>query len=457
MIVTLKPKGREEFALTLDGLPVYSSAVFGGYEQAQVTCQLSDEERMNALGGRLRIHGMTGIAWEGVVTRRPGRNEPLIALGKGWAATWGRRKADYCDTSLNSWPYEETTANNTSWSFGIGVADLICSIPAGTWATGTRSSVMRHFDNETSVRITGTVDLPHANTELLFYKTDNGTSSSAGTVASDGAFTIDITATALQRVFIIARTTASYSPATDVEVKISDLKVYAMGVTSVTTTNVIKDVLTDEVPVEYLPASTKIAEVAKYAAYDYGWYSEMVGPTPCTVPHWTPRSTTPDYVVLLSEAEAYDLDESGLDELSGATRVRYQSIDGRSVYTDVIDTDASHPCVALGIRRYTDLDVQTSSAATAASLGAVGNSETGREQVKGSVSTRTVRTKYGAEAYLPDVRPGSMVRVMGLPDGQRDVIAKRVTLTGDTIASLELDNEPYRLDILLSQLEKRAG
>ena len=90
-------------------------------------------------------------------------------------------------------------------------------------------------------------------------------------------------------------------------------------------------------------------------------------------------------------------------------------------------------------------------------VGLVALGDYGRAQVKGSVTTRYVYTSTGASVYLPTLRPGSMVRVYGLADGQRDCIVKRVTMTDDTVATLELDNEPYRLEIALAKLEKREA
>ena len=42
MIATIKPIDREEYALTLESPPVFSSCAKGGYEQATVYCQLDD-------------------------------------------------------------------------------------------------------------------------------------------------------------------------------------------------------------------------------------------------------------------------------------------------------------------------------------------------------------------------------------------------------------------------------
>jgi len=274
--------------------------------------------------------------------------------------------------------------------------------------------------------------------------------------------------------------TSSYSVSTTNNARFHSVKVFGVpAVTSTTTTNVLTNVLDNEIATAYLPAgadyrawlgtestvveplvfdscdaSTKIAELAKYAAWDYGWYMELVAGEPACVPQWVARSTTPDYVVRLDLAVSYDLDESSFDELVSAVRVNYQTADGRSAFTDVLDTDTTHPLVAQGITRYGDISVQTSSSSTATAIGNLYLAENGREQVKGSIVTRRVMTSTGADVYLPDIRPGKMVRVYGLPDGQRDCILKRVSCTGDTICTLELDNEPYDLAIALARINR---
>ncbi|NTW29450.1 MAG: hypothetical protein HGA39_08840, partial [Coriobacteriia bacterium] len=132
-------------------------------------------------------------------------------------------------------------------------------------------------------------------------------------------------------------------------------------------------------------------------------------------------------------------------------------VNSKELYVDVTDTDPTHPLVALGITRYGDLTVDTTSSSTATTLGQLYLADNGRKQVKGTVTTRYVRTNTGADVYLPNIRPGKMVRLLGLPDGYVDCIVKKTTCTGDKIVALELDNAPYSLDIALAQLAKREG
>jgi hypothetical protein len=335
------------------------------------------------------------------------------------------------------------------------------------------------------VVVTGNVtSLPASELEVLIY-----TSSTRGTIGTlratlgaTGTFTASATAAGIRQVSIIVRTNAAYSPATEKTITIADLKVYGVaGVSGATTSNVFTNIIDNEIDTDYLSAGaayrayiateataveplvfdscdalTKLTELTKYAAYDYGWYCEPIqGSGSVCVPHWTARSTTPDYIIGLADAEGYDLDESALDELASVVRVNHTDPRGRAATTDVTDTDTTHPLVALGITRYHDVSAQTTSTATASAVGTLALAEVGRPQTKGSIVTRYVYTATGAPAYLPDIRPGQMVRVFGLADGKRDCIVRRVTCTSDRLASIELDNEGYALEVYLAKLAKR--
>jgi len=259
----------------------------------------------------------------------------------------------------------------------------------------------------------------------------------------------------------------------------SDPKCYcASGVTTVSTGNVVNDILYREVATTYLPtdssayvtaeattveplvfdscdAKTKLDELKRYAAYDFGWFNELRSNASNPYPHWYAVSTTPDYVLRLVDAETWDLDEAALDELFSGVAVTWQDVRGRSQTINRADSTAGHPLVDAGITRYGDLSVGTSSMATASAMAALWLADYGREQLKGTVTTRKLSDVNGAAVYLPSVRPGKMLRLMGLTNGYVDTIVRRVTCVGDTIASIECDNEPYRLDIALAKLAKR--
>ena len=482
MIVTLRPRGREEYALSTDGPPVYSSTVLGGYERAEIRCEPDDTQRIHARGATLRIHGQTGIVWQGIVTRRPGRDEPLIALGWGWCATEGRREALFCDTRTSEW----SQVRVSPWLSAIGVqaegANIRFPIPAGSFG-GYTASIEREIPPTTSLRLSFTYARPVSSCYVQVYVADGGVWKSVSLSENTaGAKTVNETGTALNKILIGLWFNAPYNPAADTSSAfISDLKLYGVaGVTSATTHNVFDNVVDNEIDDFYLPAGDgyrawiqpettviepcvypssdaafKFTDLTKHVAFDYGWYTEMVAGHPFCVPHWTQRPTTPDYIIRLADAEGYDIDEASLDELASAIRVNYQRADGKAVYTDVDDPDDTHPLVRLAMRRFAEITVPTASATTAATVGALAASEQGREQVKGSVTTREMLTATGAAVYLPDVRPGATARVMGLPDGMRDCTIRRITCRGEEVADIELDNAPYRLELVLALLAKR--
>lgn len=477
MIVSVKPVGREEYGLTLDGPPQFSVARFGGYEAATIPCQLSDEERLNVLGARVRIHGVTRIVWQGIVLRRPGRDEPLIAQGWGWCGTLGRRKVQFCDTQFLGDLQDTEGVNAAAFRRNIsgGVIKIVQS-PATTSTAGDRAGYY-YWGDVPLESLSMTVNVAHAKVSFRIYTSDTpgALSTAVYTKTATGVQTGQTADLDGHYGFVIdVYTDEGSTPSRDdTYATCYDLKLYGTAITSPTTSAVIGNILTNEIDSDYLSAvgdfietettvieplvfdscdaNTKLKEITKYAASDFGWYMEAQ----TCLPHWTPTSTTPDYVIRVDEAESYDLDESSLDELVSAVVVKYQDVNGKSVTTTVTDTDATHPLVALGITRYGEVDAQTTSAATAAEIGALYLAEKGRAQLKGSVTTRTVYTATGAPAYLPDIRGGQMALVT-LPDGPRECIIERVECTGDAIATITLDNTGYRLDVALARLAKRG-
>lgn len=495
LTVTVKPPGREEYALSLEAQPVFSSAT-GGYEAADIRCQLSDEERMACLGARVRIHGQIGVVWQGIVLRRPGRDEPLVAKGWGWCATLGRREALFCDTRLSEW--QERTYENRNTKIEVSYDShairfqMASGVELGTGANG----AYRFVPSTTVGKVTFSWERPNLAVALkLYIGLQSGFTASTGLeatwtevwarVSGSGEYTGSESVAISQEfdaLMLQVNAPSDYTPGSDVNAHFSAVKVYGTAVATCDTGNVFTDIIDNEIDTDYLragtdvrawiadetttveplvfdscDAQTKLAELSKYAAYDYGWYCENVqGSGSVCVPHWTARSTTPDYVLDLAQAESYDLDESALDELASVIRVNYSDIAGRALTTDVTDTDTTHPLVALGITRYADVSAQTTSTVTASAVGVLAVAEMGRQQTKGTVLTRYVYTSTGAPAYLPDIRSGQMVRVFGLPDGYRDTTVRRVTCSSDKLANIELDNEGYSLAIALARLEKRG-
>lgn len=269
--------------------------------------------------------------------------------------------------------------------------------------------------------------------------------------------------------------TQGWDMAADGWMRLADVRVYGMGFSNITASSVITDVMLNEIGNEYFPvpatqwiqddstvieplefgktdAATKVAEIQKYSAYDFGWYTEMGVDGPLVMPHWAPWSTKPDYVLKLSECESYDLDESTLDELASGVNIKFTYPSGERGSAEYTDTDPSHPLVQLGIERFEDVDVQgyTNTSTIADRF----FNERGRRQVKGSATTRKLLTAAGATADPYTVRPMQMVRVLGLQGGAIDCLIHRVTWHGD-VMTLELDNEGYRLDSMLARIAKR--
>lgn len=483
MIVTVRPVGREEYALTLSGPPSFSSETGIGYKAASIPCILNDEQRLKVLGGRLRIHGESGIVWQGIVIRRPGAGEPLEAQGWGWCGSLGRRKVMYAKTDFLS---DMKDFNGQNWGrFERSIAGGVITI-AQSPNTTSAANDGGGYDYRGDTLLTSLTFTAAVNTAALTLYVRgldvNGTpQGTAYSQATPGTFTgQSITFPANTYGFRVwgQITNPASPPDSSVYVGIYSATLMGTALTAVQTRYILADVLSNEIATTYLPAgdayrawmaadstawdvcefdsctaTAKVAEALKHSAYDFGWYQELVAGQSYCVPHWTAKETTPSLIIRAEECEGVpDIDEAALDELESVERVSYHNINGETVYTDVTDTDASHPLVALGITRYGDVTVDTSSSTTAIAIGTLALSDRGRRQVKGSLTTRVIRTNTGADVYLPDVRPGQMVRLLGLPDGYVDCRIIRATCIGDAKVMLELDNEPYRLDIALAQL-----
>jgi len=478
LVVTVKPVGREEYALSTDGQPRFSSARFGGYEAATIPCLLDDEEHSTVLGATVRIHGVTGIVWQGIVTRRPRRGEPLLAQGWGWCGTLGRRKVLYAKTDFPGKLSEYRPASTYGSAFTANIENGTIKIAQSPGTSCSAGDWMAYYywGDLPLDRLEFTANVAHPDVALRIYSSDApmATSTLVYNKTATGSQTGQTADLGGKRGFLIlcyVEVTPSTPSRMDKYVTMSSAVLYGTDVTPLTTANLVTDILENEIDVRYMPtvggfieaeptvieplefdatdANTKLREITKYAAYDFGWYMEG---QQC-LPHWTPTSTTPDYVIRIEDAESYDIDESSLDELVSAVVVKYEDANGTPTTATVMDTDPAHPLVQLGIVRYGEVEAQTASAATAADIGSLYLSERGRAQVKGSVTTRTVYTATGAPAYLPDIRCGRMALV-AFPDGQRQCIIERVECVGDSIATITLDNAGYRLDIALAKLAK---
>lgn len=482
MIVTVKPKGREEYRLDLSGTPEWSVGGFGG---ATVPCLLNDDQRLNVRGGRLRIHGESGIVYQGIVIRRPGAGEPLEAQGWGWCGSLGRRKVMYAKTDFLR---DLSDFNGTNWGLFTrsitGGNIYIAQNPNTTAALNNGGGYRYQGDIELS-RLTFTAAVNTTNMSLMVYATDiNGSfTGSATTWSTPGTFTGQTFTfpSGAYGFYVWGNITGASSPTdTAVWVGMYTPTLYGKALTAVQSRYILDDILTNEVSTDWLPsgtayrawmeadstawdvcefdsctASDKVSEILKHSAYDFGWYNELVSGQTYCVPHWTARETTPSLVLRLEEAESYDLDEAALDELVSAVRVNYHDVNGKTVYVDVTDTDTTHPLVALGITRWGETTVDTSSSTTATTMGQLYLADKGRAQLKGTVTTRLLRSSTGAEVYLPDVRIGQLVRVLGLPDGYVNCRVTAAKCKGDSLLTLTLDNSPYALDIALAQITKR--
>ena len=251
-----------------------------------------------------------------------------------------------------------------------------------------------------------------------------------------------------------------------------------------------------------------IQALQAYQNFDFGWYSEWVGGKRMVLPHFTPRSTTPDYVLALRDASQL-LDGGNMDPLASAVRVVFN---GGSSAVNVYDTDPTHTLVRLGRVKWATLEVTTTDSGAATTAGGAYLTQAGKDQIKASVTAYNkwnkkkhtakqrkaydkahpgpthaqrkqfasdlvssksagrsdfgtyavagaipaglIRSINGGTVPYDSIRPGQMLR-MFTPSGPKDATIRELSITG-TSATITVDNAPNRLDILLSRIASKV-
>ena len=266
----------------------------------------------------------------------------------------------------------------------------------------------------------------------------------------------------------------------------------------------MQDETSTDTPLDFDASTTeldKVTEAVKYAAYAFGWYAELIGSAKAVVPHYTPLSTTPDYVTIVRDEDEV-LPGSSMEPLANKVRVLFN---GGTSRTDVLDTDPTHILNILGVEKWKTITVETTSTTAATQAGVAYLVQAAKPQVKkkhkvklsakerrkqrhaaakdrrrfrahlktarrigrieasaqgyspfdGSMDTIIVRTMTGAVASPTSIRPGQMVRLL-TRTGPVDVTVSEVACKGERSATLTLDNTPNRVETLLAKAAAKA-
>ena len=239
--------------------------------------------------------------------------------------------------------------------------------------------------------------------------------------------------------------------------------------------------LTASVTLDPSNIASQLQSVASYSDWEYGFYFERINGVQTCAMHYAPPSTVPDYFVTLSAEDAAAFMGDSLENMASSIITTWGTTNTRTTTTD---TDASHYLVAIGRGKTMEQSSpNTANAGDAALIAAArlvkraktkagkiaanlayrraqfaGVHARGRMQMglgyseAGASTTSRIQLPSGLEAYPPDIRASSLVRLIGLPSGFVDLRLQGVECVGDSSCSLDLGADSGRLGALLARV-----
>lgn len=480
--------------------PTFSYADGSGFVAASIPCATPDRDLK---GGIVRIDAAS--PWFGLIDDMPAAGSPLEAIGYGYVGAWQRREALYRDQQMGPWA--DRTFDGKSSNIGVSIdGNLRFQVEAGRYLPASDGNTLAGFAGawRTIPRTTSSVvsfswsrpDSPY--TRIRLYAGLVGAVPSSGMEATwglpvwgidtgkGGSATVPIDKTHDCLMFVVGPGTSGYTAESGFSVYIASINVYGVPDISplgliVNTTNVLGNILDNEIDTHYLPAgrrgfigdagasvlsqlafgmstpASKIETLQSITGWRFGWYSERVGGRHVPVPVWEPPATVPSYRIDLDET-GVELDTGTLEPMASAVDVVWSSPDGRPQVTRVYDTDPTHRLVALGMdtaatAKVVEVAAQVTTTAAAQSIGALALQSMGRDQLRGS-GPMIVRDLGGNIVPASRVRPNRLAIVSGA--GRKTVaMVREVKATGDALCEPTLDNSSYRLDVALARLAAR--
>jgi hypothetical protein len=239
--------------------------------------------------------------------------------------------------------------------------------------------------------------------------------------------------------------------------------------------------LTAAVTLDPSDIASQMQSVASYSDWEYGFYFERINGVQTCAMHYAPPSAVPDYFVTLSAEDAAAFMGDSLEGMASSIITTWGTSNTRTTTTD---TDPSHYLTAIGRGKTIEQSspntanagdaaliaaqrlvkrAKTKAGKTAANLAYrraqfAGVHARGRMQMglgyseAGTSTTSRIQLASGLKAYPPDIRAGSLVRLIGLPSGPVDLRLQGVECVGDSSCSLDLGADSGRLDALLSRV-----
>jgi hypothetical protein len=451
-------------------------------ESATIPCELTEAERADSQGAEVLVHS---AGWRGRVLSRPEPNEPLLVTGYGrmreWVGPGSHNMYVNRDWMSKARPDVGIGLTVNSAAFGLendGSAMKITQRP-GTVCDSGDSAGYIYWSGHQLDRLVFDVEIGHPDIELVvrslryiegaasvstiaYSKSGVGTYTGQTAYLTSGDFTgrgIGIYASIL--------TTPSNPVRSDKFVRIFNARLIGRYIPEHDTSVLVRDILGEPAspyitltpePFDVMefdawsPAARKMSELMKAYHIEYGEYDGLDSDgMPATRPYVFDRPEEPAYLLRLEDCVSLPkIEHARLDELTSGTIVMYRDASNYSKYIEAADSDTTHPLVRMGLTRYGVIDIG-STAAYPYDAAATANADNGRPRIKGEATTDRLLTITGAPADHARVKCGEVVRVEWLGIDAR---IERIEWRGRYI-TLTLDNEPYRLDMMLAKLAQR--
>ncbi len=498
MIVTVTPHGGAATILDPLGDVSYSESVPGGYDSASFTAAVAPSIRESLLLAPVKIQPVTGAPWQGFISSV---SEPSGGVCEVEAAGWSeclsrnRREALYCDTRTSEWKTRTHVNVSNAMSPQVDGSNLrVVMLPGYSVPVGAYHGFYRLIPTTTSSRVKFSWVTTSSNWEWrLYYGTYSPDPANGGEAYWNWAWTSSGTSGTCDKtinashdclMLRIVRTTSTTTSISESHY-VYDMKVYGVaGVTSSTVSNVLGNIL-DQLPSSCLPSDSAyrayvasdptvieplvfdmstssadhLSELLEYTTSEFGFWSRRINGVWTPVPVLRAASTTPDYICRV-DGEVIVSDMTGIDiePLASNVRVKYSTEDGRTVYTDRADTNASHYLVQHGIAKWADISADTTSLTLAQTIGDNYLSTAGEVQVAGDITIATpIYDSVGGQVLPCEIEAGRRIRILGLSSGSVDARIVSVAKIGNFQAVVTVSNKPRSLDVELARLAKRAS
>ncbi len=453
----------------------------GGWHEGTFTVRdLPEHLRAELSGAAVTLHGQSRPAFMGRVLQASGNTLRC----QGWYQDLNESEAGgvYSTAAVTDWREIQQTNRDTNiqtqnevgilrflWTKGNAYGanayqGVVLDLPQSATVARLSFDYARYNQSDYAVKVyTGVYDPASTSGDsYTFTERYSQPTTSGGTT---GAITLDLTSYgAFDAVLILALNAVSVTPGADTAYTITNLRYTSGGLTAPVTADALLGELLDTMPApptlreltatsdditdfrldagaSALEATSKLLAMGdslfafKPRIRGGAWEPGAVFAPRPTVPAY---SVTHDGTSVIAEIEPVDW-----SRMASSVRVRYRTLDGRSVSLVVTDTDPTHYLVARGRVKPVSIDVDTTSATVAQAAGeAYLAAVAGVEPVSGTV------TIVGNAAGIPhtDIEPGELITV-AIPGRTVTARIREVAYSGSK-AVLTLNNTPTLEDVL---------